>query len=127
MSHIAKAAIVGRGFEATVFESNMMRLRLARDAELRPTFLILVLALKRSWRHFQLHAKRAVAQASVNQQDVRSLLVPVPPTLEQVGIERRVGQVVSALERYEQQLSDLSRVKDGLLQDLLTGKVRVSP
>ncbi|MCP3963944.1 MAG: hypothetical protein GY719_39420 [bacterium] len=126
LSHLAKSAIVEGIAQATVFESNMMRVRLETDLGLRPAFLIAVLSLPYAWNHFQLNAKKAVAQASVNQGDLRALPVPVPPPDEQSAIAARLLAVDEKVRAGERSIEQLQQVKAGLLQDLLTGKVRVT-
>src|SRR5207302_482721 len=81
LSHIGKAALVRAVDELTVFESNMMRLRVKEG--LLPEYAILVLCSDVARAHWLARAKPAVNQASVNQRDVRDLLIPKPPLREQ--------------------------------------------
>jgi type I restriction enzyme, S subunit len=124
LSHIGKSAIVPVLTEATVFESNMMRLRL--KPEMKPSFLILVLCSDVARRHWLARAKPAVNQASVNQGDVRSLWVPLPD----IDQQQRIVDVVSGVDKYRESLDRLlslqNVLKRGLMQDLLTGRVRVT-
>jgi type I restriction enzyme S subunit len=123
LSHIGKAALVPRLTEDLVFESNIMRLRLQPDID--PHFVILVLCSDKARRHWLARAKPAVNQASINQQDVRSLWVPIPTPEEQ----RRIIRIATAIDHSRKVLLrtlDLQqRLKRGLLQDLLTGRIRV--
>lgn len=125
LSHIAKTAIVDPLAEVTLFESNMMRIRLAGD--LRPNFLMAVLCLSSSRDYFRMRAKKAVAQTSVNQTDVRNLPLAVPPPAEQERIERILMAVERQGQAANQSAGQLLASKSGLLQDLLTGRVRVTP
>ena len=84
LSHIGKSALVPALVEATVFESNMMRLRL--KPELLPEFLILFLCSERARAYWLTRAKPAVNQSGINQKGVRQLFVPIPSPEEQQEI-----------------------------------------
>jgi type I restriction enzyme S subunit len=123
LSHIGKSAIVPVLLEPTVFESNMMRLRLKPD--LLPEFLILFLCYDRARAYWLTRAKPAVNQSSINQKDVRQLHVPVPSPDEQREIVETAGANARLLETLVMRYQVLERLKRGLTQDLLTGKRRV--
>ena len=123
MSHIGKAALVPALSEVTLFESNMMRFRVGES--LMPEFAILVLCSDIAKRHWLSRAKPAVNQASINQRDVRALVLPIPSMPEQeviVSVVRAATEHVTRLRAVEQAQRVL---KKSLLHDLLTGKVRV--
>jgi len=124
LSHIGKAAFIPSLGEPTIFESNMMRLRCG--PRLLPSFLIIVLCSDVARRHWLARAKPAVNQASVNQRDVRELMVPLPEPDEQEGI---VG-ILSANHRLIAALGSVAeaqqQLKKSLMHDLLTGRVRVT-
>ena len=126
LSHIGKSAIVPTLAESTVFESNMMRLQL--DVQrLLPHFFMLILCSDVARSHWRARARPAVNQASINQKDVRSLWVPRPrATSEQQLIVDIVTCADNYLENLRRVLLGHERVKRGLIQNLLTGKVRVS-
>lgn len=122
---VGKSALVGSLQETTVFESNMMRLRLDRD-RLLPTFAIFLLATDYAVRHFLRCAKPAIAQASINQADVGTLLMPFPPPSEQVRIVEHLRAISSLTKIEHSTLRLLTRLRTGLMQDLLTGHRRVT-
>lgn len=78
LSHLGKSAVVPVLHEATVYESNMMRLRVDQS-QVSPLFLNEVLQSRLAKRHFLSRAKNAVNQSSINQTDVREFNFPVPP------------------------------------------------
>jgi type I restriction enzyme S subunit len=125
MEWLGKAALVGSLLEATVFESNMMRIRVGAQRMI-PEFAILLLSSPHAYRHFLRCAKTAIAQASINQEDVRSLLVAVPLRAEQ----EKIVDGVQAIRRVEERLTEaafkLRLLKTGLMQNLLTGDRRVT-
>ena len=123
---LGKAALVGSLTETTVFESNMMRIRVDQKW-LISEFAILLLSSPHAYHHFRLCAKTAIAQASINQEDARSLLVALPHRVEQ----QRIVDAVQAAHRADGRLKaatlKLRLLRTGLMQDLLTGNRRVTP
>lgn len=67
------------------------------------------------------------AKAGLNLPTVRSLLFPSPSLTEQAKIAALLDSNVEALERRIDTLRKLRHLKTALMQDLLTGKVRVTP
>lgn len=122
---LGKVALVGRLSEATVFESNMMRIRVDKK-RLVPEFAILILSGPRTYRHFLKCAKTAIAQASINQEDVRSLLIACPPPPEQAEIIRRVDALHRLIVGFLSAAEKLVHLKSGLMHDLLTGERRIT-
>ncbi len=62
----------------------------------------------------------------VHKSDITDQPIPLPPYEEQAAIAERLEALSGAVESGESELAQLRQVKAGLLQDLLTGKVRVS-
>ena len=81
LSHIGKSVLIPKVNEPTLFESNMMRIRF--DRNLDPRFGAMVLLSDNTRRYFKSRAKKAVQQASINQQDVSELPIPLPPLADQ--------------------------------------------
>ncbi len=100
MSHLGKSALVRDLPEPCVFESNMMRIRLDRNRIL-PEFGILVLTSPGGIDQLQQNAKQAVNQASINQGDVKAVLVALPSIPEQSEIVRRVESLFTYADRLE--------------------------
>ena len=121
---VGKAALVPELSEPVVFESNMMRCRLRTDS-VNPEFAIRWVTAPWSRRWFHKRAKSAIAQASVNQTDVRELAIAVPLLDEQQRIVECSTKADERIEQEQRQLDKLRILKSGLMQDLLTGKVRV--
>lgn len=78
-------------------------------------------------RGFVLRGKAGGAQHNLNSGTLRELRCPLPSLDEQREIMCRLDAVASAEQSQEKAVERLRSLKSGLLQDLLTGKVRVSP
>ena len=125
LSHIGKSVLMPDLAEPTLFESNMMRLRLCPEVE--PGFAMILLLSEYARRYFISRAKKAVQQASINQQDVTSLPIPLPGKLERtailevsIALNGRILRDIAALKR-------LKALKKSASDALLTGRVRVDP
>jgi Type I restriction modification DNA specificity domain len=97
---VGKAALVGDANEPLVFESNMMRMRIDPEKAV-PEYIFRVLCLPFTRSQFQAKSKRAVAQSSINQNDVLSVRIPLCDLDEQARVVesyRAVQQASAAQE-----------------------------
>lgn len=78
IEYLGKCALIPTLAEPTVFESNMMRVRVDSSV-VHPRFLVQVLQTPHLKSQIGSRAKRAVNQASINRQDVGSFRIPLPP------------------------------------------------
>jgi type I restriction enzyme S subunit len=92
--YLGKSMIVPSLSEETIFESNMMRFSVNVDA-LLPEYLIQLLQTGYTKSHFLSKAKHAINQSSINQQDVKSLLVILPSLPLQAQYVDRVEEIRS--------------------------------
>jgi len=89
---LGKSAIIPKIVEPAVFESNMMRIRL--DAHrILPKFFSSMLQLEPVRQILCANAKDAINQSSINQADVRELLVTVPP----LDLQRRYTRIAETV------------------------------
>jgi type I restriction enzyme S subunit len=66
------------------------------------------------------------AQSNLTLKDINNFLIPFPPLPEQQRIAEILSQIDKTIEKEEQYKEKLKRLKQGLMEDLLTGKVRVN-
>ena len=122
LSHIGKSVLIPKVNEPTLFESNMMRVRFDRNLDSR--FGAMVLLSDNTRRYFKARAKKAVQQASINQQDVSELPIPLPPLAEQRTIAATLDGVDAAIRVAGDEQDGLRLLKDSTADALLTGRVR---
>jgi type I restriction enzyme, S subunit len=84
LTHLGKSLLVESRNLPALFESNMMRLNLVRSVSSQ--FVELYLRSPFGRKFLTKDAKWAVNQASINQTDVKSTYVPLPPFDEQLKI-----------------------------------------
>jgi len=70
-------------------------------------------------------ATRAVHQANINATNLQSFTIPIPPLSEQKKIAETLMTLDKKLEFERKEKAKLERIKQGLMDLLLTGKVRV--
>ena len=120
-----KASLVKDLPEPSTFESSIVRLRLRRNVIL-PYFAIAFLQSSFSYSNRRKFI-RQVAVSGVSSADIRQFRCLVPPLEEQQTIVSflKASRLRVASER--ETLAKLKKQKAGLMDDLLTGYVRVTP
>lgn len=92
IEYLGKCAHIKDLIEPTVFESNMMRFHLEETA-IHAGYATHLLCCKYIYNQILNRAKKAVNQASINQGDVQSLIMLVPPLELQTQFAAFVAQV----------------------------------
>ncbi len=100
-----------------MFESNMMRLSLSDAVDTEYVEIYLHSGVGR--QRLTTGAKWAVNQASINQQDVRRTVVPLPPRAEQEAIVEGVQNQLSILDHIQLDIEDKLRSSSALRQSIL--------
>lgn len=122
---VGQPVLVPEFGEPAVFESNMMRVRCNADLVRAPyLFYWLKHRASRAWLMSRAFASN---QASINRETLCGVLVHLPPVYEQDQIMSMISAEDARLEREVDQLMKLKQLKSGLMDDLLTGRVRVTP
>jgi type I restriction enzyme S subunit len=114
LDYLGKCALVKGISEPTVFESNMMRIRLNQE-RIHPIYLARYLTTPQAHAQILQHAKKAVNQASINQQDVKSLSIPTPP----LPLQEEFAAIVRRFEHLRAQQRESERQAEHLFQTLL--------
>ncbi|MBW9220660.1 restriction endonuclease subunit S [Methanothermococcus sp. SCGC AD-155-M21] len=65
-------------------------------------------------------------QGNLNSTIVSSIQIPLPPLPEQQKIAKILSKIDEIIEKEEKYKEKLKKIKQGLMEDLLTGKVRVN-
>lgn len=125
IEYLGKIGVVPMISEPMVYESNMMRFRLNHEAML-PVFLMYFWRTPCLKSQLNSRAKKAVNQASVNQQDVLGLLVPGPPIELQKKFVSIFEKVEGIKSRYQQSLTDLEDLYGALSQQAFKGELDLS-
>jgi type I restriction enzyme S subunit len=105
-------------------QNHVFRVRSNRDY-LIPEFLALVSGSAYGKRFFIVSSKQSTNLASINSTQLKSFPIPCPPISEQQRILYAFNAHDTCIRKEEAYLNKLKLQKQGLMQDLLTGKVRV--
>jgi len=105
----------------------MMRVKVDH-AKIRPRYLDLLLQSEFSRRFFQSRAGgTSGSMVKIKERDVRQMPVILPCVDSQDVLVERFNSVTALIAALGTQLTAARRVKQSLLQNLLTGKVRLKP
>jgi type I restriction enzyme S subunit len=123
--HVGKAAIWRHDEPGPAFASYLVRLHCGD--ELLPEFLHLWLNWAPVQRAIRQFATPGVQQVNINPTNLRRALIAVPDTLdEQRAIIERVNGVSSATEDHRRERAKLASLREGLRDDLLSGRKPVA-
>ena len=102
LSHVGKSMLVPLLEENPVFESNIMRIRIGNGSQLVPEYVAAVLQAESTRRFLKKVAKAAIAQVSINQDDVRSVRIFLYPIEVQKRTADALAEWNTATEKTEQ-------------------------
>lgn len=123
--NVGRVGQVPEEIERANINQHLARVRVEHD-DLFQDFVHLALQTKRQRDRFEtIVTGLAYPQLSLKQ--IRDTIVPVPPRTEQTEIVERITAVQEVIRRSERSLAAWQNMKQGLMQDLLTGRVRVQP
>jgi type I restriction enzyme S subunit len=117
---------VNEAQEGWIMSSNFMRISVNKS-KVQPDYLQLLLAhsagVRKQMRATVNSGGRDVANSAI----LMGLRFPIPTPHEQCEIVNRNAALGLRLEEESGELEKLLKVKTGLMDDLLTGRVRVTP
>jgi type I restriction enzyme S subunit len=121
---VGKSAIY-EGEQPAIFAGYLIRIN-ALPGELNTRFLNYILNTESSRKHSAKVLSIAVGQANINGQKLKTYPIPLPPTLhEQEAIAGALSDADAWIESLEQLIAKKRQIKQGAMQELLTGKRRL--
>lgn len=126
VADIGRSLVIGYEQEGWVISSNLMRISLNMDIA-RPSFLQRNLAYNSAIKSQLRRASNSGGRDLVNGAIFQSLLFPWPHPEEQDVINTTLDEIDNSISSARDSLLKQLSLKTGLMQDLLTGKVRVTP
>ena len=106
-----------------IFTTNLLRVKLKKG--INTNFILFFFQTRAYKSHIHAITKPAINQASFTTKDLNSLKIPLPPLPEQKKIAHCLSTLDQEIHLLEQQQEQWELQKKGLMQQLLTGKVRV--
>jgi type I restriction enzyme S subunit len=122
VDHIGKVAIF-RAETDLYHGMNLLLLRPANAADSQ--FLFYWLGSQQGRKKSASLAKQAVSQASINTSELKAIEVPLPSLPEQTAIAEVLSDMDAELAALEQRRDKTRALKQGMMQELLTGRTRL--
>jgi type I restriction enzyme S subunit len=124
-SHLGKSIAAPAEWSGAVFESNMMRLRVATSVSV--SWLMVYLHSNEGRTRLTSNAKWAVNQASINQEDVKATPIPLPPEMEEARIAESFANVLTEVQRTMDSVAAglvrSGRLKQSVLNSAFSGRL----
>lgn len=116
---------VWRGqISSCLHQNHIFRVRPSKEFIL-PDFLAAVTASSYGKRYFLVSSKQTTNLATINSTQLKAFPVPLPNLYEQGRMIAAIASVERQIEAEQRHSNQMKQTKTGLMQDLLTGKVRV--
>ncbi|WP_280549311.1 MULTISPECIES: restriction endonuclease subunit S [unclassified Halomonas] len=123
---------LGRGalwqgqIELCLHQNHVFRVR-TNPGMLSPHFLTAFSSSVAGKHYFIRSSKQSTNLASINSTQLKAFQVPLPSSAEQMLIVKELQAMASKIESEKDFLDKMLIQKSGLMDDLLTGRVRVTP
>lgn len=116
IEYLGKCGLIRGVTESTVYESNMMRLHVD-ESKFNVRYIVQLLCSQFVYNQILTRAKKSVNQASINQKDVQSLVVYMPPLEVQNKFAAFAEQVEDIKSGINDSLLKLETLKKALMQE----------
>jgi len=121
---LGRGAVWDGSIDPCLHQNHIFRVRCDPSA-LLPEFLAMYSASPTGRRHFVLISKQTTNLASINMTQLKAFPVPIPSLQEQWHFVELATAQAEELQSGHRVLGKLRLLKQGLMDDLLTGRVRV--
>jgi type I restriction enzyme, S subunit len=121
---LGRGAVWDGRIQSCLHQNHIFRIR-CKNELIIPEYLALYTASRLGRRYFLSVAKQTTNLASINSTQLKAMPIPVPPLRVQERILRTVRIAQAQVTVEHAVLKKLRMIKKGMMDDLLTGKVRV--
>lgn len=123
---LGRGAVWEGQIEPCLHQNHVFRVR-CDDSKLLPAFLAAYSSSVRGKTYFVQASKQTTNLASINSTQLKAFGISCPPVAEQLFITQRLSTFDKKMAVEQEVLEKLRQQKIGLMDDLLTGRVRVTP
>lgn len=123
---IGRAAMFQDNGEPTTFQNHLFRVR-ADASQILPKYLLYVLNSERVQRHWNAICNTSSGLNTINRRNLRNVLIQCPMLEEQRDVIGVLDAARTNIAKIEQKIVAIEEIKRSLLQNLLTGKLRIPP
>ena len=121
---IGKCAIFPNSFLEGIIASSCMKVSI--DKTKANNLFLLFWLVSRYGQDEIINSALGTTRTTINITPFKNLKIPLPTLPEQQKIAEILSQIDQTIEKEQQYKEKLQKIKQGLMQDLLTGKVRVN-
>ncbi len=121
---IGKTTLIDRNMGEITFSNHFTRIRVKKD-RVTPYWIKYYFIKKWEMGFFKQICRRHVHQAGIGKNILENIKIPLPPLPEQQKIVEILCTIDKKLELERERKEKLERIKKGMMNLLLTGKVRV--
>lgn len=122
-SGIAYCNIFEKDAVEAVFDSHLIRVR--PDPELMDSRYLYLNCISLHARKFLISASKTATMTTIDQGAIKKCPVLVPPSEEQTAIATLISDMDNEIQALERRLAKTRKIKQGMMQELLTGKTRL--
>ncbi len=122
---VGKVAIWRNELPVAFFNSNIMRLKFKEQCVSSNFYMNYILNAKKILSQLRNIATGTTSVAAIYTRDLLKIQIPLPPHSEQTHIATILSDMDSEIEALEKKLAKYQQLKQGLMQNLLTGKIRL--
>ena len=123
---VGKVSIWKNELPLAYYNSNLMRLEFKQSEVSSNFFMNYILNTKQSLSQLKGFATGTTSVAAIYTRDLLKLEVPLPPFPEQQAIAQILSDMDAEVESLEQKRDKYKAIKQGMMQELLTGKTRLA-
>ncbi len=123
---LGRGAVWEGQIEPCLHQNHVFRVR-CDDSKLLPAFLAAYSSSVRGKSYFVQASKQTTNLASINSTQLKAFGITCPSLTEQLAIAQRLSIFDKKMTVEQEALEKLRQQKIGLMDDLLTGRVRVTP
>ncbi|MEY8240448.1 MAG: restriction endonuclease subunit S [Cycloclasticus sp.] len=106
-----------------VFDSHLIRVR--PDQKIMDADFLYLNCIASHSRRFLISSAKTATMTTIDQGAINKCPVLVPPLKEQTAIANVLSDMDTELDALQQRLSKTQKIKQGMMQELLTGKTRL--
>lgn len=121
---IGRAAMIQPEQDGLTYQNHLFRVRLTGEGVCRD-FLLHALNAEYARRHWNAVCNTSSGLNTINRRQLRRLLIPQPKPDEQAKIVEMIALSEKAISTVRSKVTAVERLKQSLLQNLLTGRVRL--
>lgn len=124
-SMVGKVIFINKKYQGSLLNQNAVLIRVKDKNFDKQKIIYFNLKSQKYLYHIESIYRGNANQASINLDDLFSFTIPLPPLEEQKAIAQILSDMDSEVEALEKKRDKYKLIKQGMMQELLTGKTRL--